>query len=293
MIEPLDDGSSCPPLRRCSPTTCRTATASSRTASSASSGPAGTTCTWPSGGRPARPAALRVHLHRLGRPGRAARRAWVHVADAAALARLGAVGGFDLVHQLNPVDVGREPRAGGRRSPLVLGPYMPDWAPSGPGADAPVGRPRRCASSACCARPSSAGRRTVLLSTPAAVAKLEPRRGGTARVHERRPASTTGPGARPRPGPAARTSCSWPTSRCARASTWLLDAFEPLAPRLPGARLLIAGAGPRRPRCGAACASTPALARVELLGRVDRDASWRHAGMRRLLPALLSGSRSG
>ena len=54
----------------------------------------------------------------------------------------------------------------------------------------------------------------------------------------------------------------------------LLDACERLSPRMPAARLLLAGDGAER-RAGSAngCATTPALARVELVGRLDREAA--------------------
>jgi glycosyltransferase involved in cell wall biosynthesis len=51
----------------------------------------------------------------------------------------------------------------------------------------------------------------------------------------------------------------------------LLDAFASLAPARPGARLVVAGAGPESDAVGRRVAQTPALDRVELVGRVDRD----------------------
>ena len=51
----------------------------------------------------------------------------------------------------------------------------------------------------------------------------------------------------------------------------LLDAFERLSPRLPSARLLVGGAGAELERVRARIAASPALASVELLGRLDRE----------------------
>jgi D-inositol-3-phosphate glycosyltransferase len=60
----------------------------------------------------------------------------------------------------------------------------------------------------------------------------------------------------------------------------MLDAFERVAPRLPSARLVIAGEGPELEVVRRRIAATPTLERVELLGRLSRDqvmATMRHS----------------
>ena len=208
-----------------------------------------------------------VHLHRAGHSRRRPRLARVHAAPARLYRRLAAEGGFDLVHQLNPVDVGISLALADAKPPLVLGPYVPDWAPTGAGADAEVSaaalrakrvvralQQRRAAavllSTAAAGRRSSAGTRAFVHELPSGIddrAWLPARRQG------------------------GRTSCSWPTSRCARASACCSTRSSGSRRELPEARLMIAGGGPEpgsvraprarhRPRSpGSSCSATSSV----------------------------------
>jgi glycosyltransferase involved in cell wall biosynthesis len=204
-----------------------------------------------------------VHVHSLGEVGRP-RFMWEL---RRLFRRLAGERRFDLAHQLNPVDVGVSLALTGDHTPLVLGPYYSDWAPSGPGADARVGpfklRAKRVIRAAQQRRAAM-----LLLSTPAATANVE---SGQARVRELphgiddrvwRPSS---------PPPAEQTVLFLANLEVRKGIHVLLDAFEALAPRLPDARLQVAGDGPESDAVRRRIRESPALARVELLGRVDRD----------------------
>ena len=204
-----------------------------------------------------------VHVHSLGEVGRP-RFMWEL---RRLFRRLAGERRFDLAHQLNPVDVGVSLALTGDHTPLVLGPYYSDWAPSGPGADARVGpfklRAKRVIRAAQQRRAAM-----LLLSTPAATANVE---SGQARVRELphgiddsvwRPSS---------PPPAAQTVLFLANLEVRKGIHVLLDAFEALAPRLPDARLQVAGDGPESDAVRRRIRESPALARVELLGRVDRE----------------------
>ncbi len=185
-------------------------------------------------------------------------------------ARLARVRTFDLVHQLTPVEVGVSLALGRRGPPLVLGPYVPDWAPSGVGADAEVGgaalRAKRLLRAAQQRRAAS-----VLISTPAAAAKVELRGRRADRVHEL-PLGVDERFWRPADSPAPGADVLYLASLEVRKGIHvLLDAFQQLAPRMPSARLLVGGAGAELERVQARIAQSPALAAVELLGSVDRE----------------------
>ena len=79
---------------------------------------------------------------------------------------------FDLVHQLNPVDVGVSLALVDVRVPVVLGPYVPDWAASGPGAN-PLLSAGGLRGKQLLRAMQQRQATTVLLSTPAAESKLE------------------------------------------------------------------------------------------------------------------------
>ena len=187
-------------------------------------------------------------------------------------ARLARVRTFDLVHQLTPVDVGVSlalPRSG---APLVLGPYVPDWAPSGVGADAEVGgavlRVKRLLRAAQQARAAC-----VLVSTPAAESKVELRGRRWERVHEL-PLGVDEQFWRPSGSPARGGEVLFLASLETRKGIHvLLDAFERLAPRMPSARLLVGGEGSELERIRARIGASPALAGVELLGPRDRESA--------------------
>lgn len=177
---------------------------------------------------------------------------------------------FDLVHQLNPVDVGVSLALAGQPAPLVLGPYIPDWAPSGAGADRETGaaalRLKQIVRAAQQRRATS-----VLLSTPAAASKLAARRGRRPAIYE---LSAGIDEALWRPPPEERAGQDvlfLANLEVRKGIHVLLDAFERLAGELPGARLLVAGEGPEKERVRRRLRESPALEGVHLLGRVPHD----------------------
>jgi L-malate glycosyltransferase len=177
-------------------------------------------------------------------------------------------GPLDIVHQLTPVDVGVSLALADRRVPVVLGPYVPDWAPSGLGADAVVSpgalRIKRVLRAAQQSRAT-----TVLLSTPAAAAKLE-RRGGRLHVHEL-PLGVDDRHWVPGGGGAGQDVLFLANVEVRKGIHVLLDAFAQLSPRLTDARLLIGGEGAELGEVRRRVAGSQDLARVELLGAVLRD----------------------
>jgi glycosyltransferase involved in cell wall biosynthesis len=209
-----------------------------------------------------------VHMHELGadNPHRLAfmwrvRRLY---------ARLARIRTFDLVHQLTPVEVGVSLALGRGGPPLVLGPYVPDWAPTGLGADAEVSgaalRMKRILRAAQQARAAS-----VLISTPAAADKVQLRGRRAGRVHEL-PLGVDERFWRPSGSPPRDGEVLYLASLEVRKGMHvMLDAFEQLAPRMPSARLLVGGGGAELERVRARIAASPALAGVELLGPVDRE----------------------
>ncbi len=173
---------------------------------------------------------------------------------------------FDAAHQLNPVDVGVSLALPGDGTPLLLGPYYSDWAPSGPGADAQVGpltlRVKRLVRAAQQRRAT-----TLLLSTPDAVSKVA---SGRALVRELPHGIDESVWRPPEAAPAGQTALFLANLEVRKGIHVLLDAFEAVAARLPEARLQVAGDGPEGETVRRRLRESPALARVELLGRVDR-----------------------
>ena len=188
--------------------------------------------------------------------------------------RLSSSTSFDLVHQLTPVEVGVSLALADSPAPLVLGPYVPDWPPSGEGADGVVSpatlRLKRALRAAQQRRAA-----TVLLSTPAAQSKLEPAASSGLQVHEV-PLGvddrTWTPGNGHEPGQAVLFLANLEVRKGIHV---LLDAFAELAPALPDARLVVAGGGPESDAVRRRVERTRELERVELLGRVDRTAARR------------------
>jgi L-malate glycosyltransferase len=210
-----------------------------------------------------------VHLHRVGNGGSRAR----HMVRMRRLyRRLARAQAFDLVHQLNPVDVGVSLALADQRVPVVLGPYVPDWAPSGPGADAEVSRGALQVKRALRAAQQQRAA-TVLLSTAAAASKLSAGARGRARelppgIDDRawRPPAAEAPGL---------DVLFLANLEVRKGIHVLLDAFARIAPDFPQARLLVAGIGPELDEVRTRVAGTPGLARVDLIGRVGRDAVMR------------------
>ena len=220
-----------------------------------------------------RPAALHV-----GAPA-AARRGWP------------ASGRFDVVHQLNPVDVGREPRAGGRPGAARARALRARLGAVG----ARRGRTRGPARAARKARGprarSSAGPTTLLLSTPAAGVAA-----GTAACRRTctscRPASTTAPGARRAEVRQARRCCSSPTSRSARASTccWTPSRRSPRG--CPTRACRWPATGRRATPCGAGFANRPLSAASSCSATSIGSASWRSCRPATSTACPPTGSRS-
>ena len=170
----------------------------------------------------------------------------------------------------------------GTGAPLVLGPYVPDWLP----ACAPrAAEPGRAALKRSCCAPPSSGAPPPCCSPRRRRRKLAAVAGAAARARAR-PGIDAAPWVPARGDGAARTSCSSPTSRCARASTSLLDAFARLAPGCPSAaadrRRRAGGCEVRRRIALAACSSGSSCSATSSASRCC--AACRPA---RLLPALL------
>jgi glycosyltransferase involved in cell wall biosynthesis len=178
--------------------------------------------------------------------------------------------GFDLVHQLTPVEVGVSLALADTSVPVVLGPYVPDWPSSGDGADRQAGaailRIKRVLRAAQQARATA-----VLLSNPAAASKVElrPQRWPQVRelplgIDER----TWVPG---HGGGRGQDVLFLANLEVRKGIHVALDAFARLAPDLPAARLFVAGAGPELDEVQRRIRGSPALSRVDLLGHVERD----------------------
>ena len=177
---------------------------------------------------------------------------------------------FDVIHQLNPVEVGGSLALADARAPVVLGPYIPDWAASGPGADALVSpaalRAKRLVRAVQQRRAT-----TVLLSTPAAASKIDASAARSLRVHEL-PHGIDERAWRPGGDPGAGQDVLFLANLEVRKGIHvLLDAFATLSERLPQARLRVAGVGPETDAVARRVRETPALRAVELLGHVERD----------------------
>jgi glycosyltransferase involved in cell wall biosynthesis len=176
---------------------------------------------------------------------------------------------FDAAHQLTPVDVGVSLALPGD-APLVLGPYVPDWPPSGPGADGDVGalalRVKRSLRRAQQSRAAA-----VLISTSAAAGKLELSGARRDRVHEL-PLGVDAAFWRPAAPPTEGLDVLYLAGLELRKGIHvLLDAWELLSPRIPAARLLLAGDGAEREAVRDRVRRTPALSAVEIVGRLDRE----------------------
>lgn len=180
--------------------------------------------------------------------------------------RLSAERGFDVVHQLTPVEVGVTLVLADARTPIVLGPYVPDWVPGEDAATQQRPLARRLKQGLRAAEQLRA--RSVLLSNPAAAEKVPLRR--AVRVRELQlgvDADTWRPGKRNGAG----QDVLFLANLDARKGVHLaLDAFARMAPRMPGARLVVAGGGPEAGEVEQRVRTSPSLDRVELLGHVDR-----------------------
>jgi glycosyltransferase involved in cell wall biosynthesis len=177
---------------------------------------------------------------------------------------------FDLIHQLNPVDVGVSLALADQPVPLVLGPYIPDWAPTGAGADRETGATALQAKRIL--RAAQQRQATgVLLSTPAAASKLAARRGKAPALYELSAGVDDALWRPPARETAGQDVLFLANLEVRKGIHVLLDAFERVADGLPGARLLVAGEGPEEERVRRRLRESPALGAVRLLGRVPHD----------------------
>ena len=179
---------------------------------------------------------------------------------------------FDVAHQLNPVDVGREPRAARRPDAAGAGPLLLRLgavrAGRGRTACSPLKlRVKRVVRAAQQRRATT----RAALDPGGRRRSSEPRAAGERTCASCRTASTTASGARRRLPAAAQDVLFLANLEVRKGIHVLLDAFEALAPRLPDARLLMAGDGPESDAVRRRIRESPALARVELLGHVDRE----------------------
>ncbi len=179
---------------------------------------------------------------------------------------------FDVVHQLNPVDAGLSLVLPRGRAPLVLGPYVPDWAASGAGADANADMSPAAMRVKRALRVAEQHRATtILLSTPAAAGKL--RAGWPARVRVREvPPGIDAQRWAPGDGEGDPGQVLFLSNLEVRKGVLVtLDAFLRLAADLPGARLVIAGSGPEEEEVRRRAAASPHAGRIEVAGHVERD----------------------
>jgi glycosyltransferase involved in cell wall biosynthesis len=185
---------------------------------------------------------------------------------------------IDLVHQLNPVDLGVSLALPRSAPPLVLGPYVPDWpAQSGRLHPLPPPPPRLRARAAVELRDRARAlqqRRAalLLLSTPAAEAKL-PRRLPSTRIEVLPPGIEAGRFVAEEPVARgdAPTILFLANVQIRKGVLTLVEAFEQVVVDVPDARLIIAGGGPDEPAVRERVAGSPARERIELVGNVARE----------------------
>jgi L-malate glycosyltransferase len=182
----------------------------------------------------------------------------------------------DLVHQLNPVEVGLTCMLPADSPPIVLGPYMPDWPAEHFIAEKrarPVSRAASRRVKWVLRQREQGAAAALLLTTPAAAPKL------TRRGAQRALVRYIGLGVDAQefaPGANGRVSGS-PATILFLANLWvrkgilvLLAAFDEVAERMPGCRLLVAGDGSDEALVRDAVERSPHRDRIELLGRLDR-----------------------
>jgi glycosyltransferase involved in cell wall biosynthesis len=176
---------------------------------------------------------------------------------------------FDLVHQLNPVEVGLTLAVSDAPTPVVLGPYVPEW----PGFRKPGGkvvRPLVLRLNQAVRAAQQQRATTVLLSTPAAASRVAI--GIPSRVHVRlvSPGIDDHTWVPPSDDRGERTQdvlfLANLTPR--KGVLVLLEAFAEVADALPAARLRIAGDGPLQAEV---LRRAQGSERVELLGAVERS----------------------
>jgi glycosyltransferase involved in cell wall biosynthesis len=179
---------------------------------------------------------------------------------------------FDVVHQLNPVEVGLTLALADVGTPIVLGPYVPEW----PGVRKPGGalmRPLVVRLNATIRAAQQRRAATVLLSTPAAASRIAVGIPGRAHVRLVSPGIDDRAWMPPAVGsPEPAQEVLFLANLTARKGILvLLDAFGRVARALPAARLLVAGDGPLGDEVRRRVQRSGLAERVELLGAVERE----------------------
>jgi L-malate glycosyltransferase len=184
---------------------------------------------------------------------------------------------IDLVHQLNPVDLGVSLALPRSAPPVVLGPYVPDW-PAQSGELHPLPPPRAGLRARAAVELRDRARALqqrraalLLLSTPAAEAKI-PHPLPRTRIEVLPPGIEAAHFAAADPvNREAPTILFLANVQIRKGVLTLVDAFEKVVASAPEARLVIAGRGPDEPAVRERVAGSPARERIELVGNVARE----------------------
>jgi|SRR5215207_2242405 len=176
---------------------------------------------------------------------------------------------FDVVHQLNPVEVGVSLALADAAVPVVLGPYLPDWprAPTRARAlfDLASNGAKRALRAAQQRRAS-----TVLLSTPAAASKIAVSTSGQLSVQELTPGIdeqrwTPGRGGR------GQDVLVLANLEARKGVSVAVEAFARMGADLPQARLIVAGAGSEASSISRLAEKVVPDERVRFVGAVARE----------------------
>lgn len=188
----------------------------------------------------------------------------------------------DVIHQLNPVDIGFTSLLPRDAPPIVLGPYVPSWprhhAISGerPGGAARAKHALADGLKSAVQWQQQRRAAVLLVSTQAARSRLRSIGPPHALVRE------LGYGvdadffcpAPPPDEPGHEPTVLFLANLQRRKGVLvLMEAFERVAEAVPGSRLLVAGDGPNEADVRRAAEVSPHRDRIELLGRLDRAAS--------------------
>jgi L-malate glycosyltransferase len=211
------------------------------------------------------PLAGDVTLHRISRRRRGrgddqVRAAWQ---IRAALGHVQKRESVDLVHQLNPVDVGLTCLLPRSAPPVVLGPYVPNWPRLGQESAEVV----RAAVHRLQQRRAGA----LLLSSPAARAKVRSTRPSLHELGYGVDADFFHPGDRTADRSSRPPLLLFLANLQVRKGILdLVHSFDLMAGDLPECRLVIAGGGPDEEQVRRAVRASPHRDRVELRGRLGR-----------------------
>jgi len=175
---------------------------------------------------------------------------------------------FDVVHQLNPVEAGVTLGLPRSTCPLVLGPYVPDWDRDAqvPGA---IVNPAALLTKRVVRAAQQRRATAALVSTAAALAVIEPSARRRLTIEELPPGIDAGAWREGPEGGGGNGILFLANLSFRKGIHDLLDAFALTARQLPDARLVVAGDGPELEAVRGRVRTTQALAKVQLLGRVD------------------------